>query len=88
MATRDTIQEFEEIIRREVITGSAHARQAQTKTQDLDDVGSEFGSTRMSFETLDSQIAKRSHEDHESILNSKRKVQVAEGFQEENISRC
>ena len=53
--------------RREVITGTTHLRQATdwsaefdqaTSMQDLGDVGSVFGSTGMSFEALDSQIAK------------------------------
>ena len=43
--------------------------------QDLDDVGSVLGSTRMSFETLDSQIAEGL-----KIMSPERtrKVQVAE----------
>ena len=52
---------------RQVITGSTHLRQPTDwlaeidqaeSVQDLDDVGSVFGSTRMSFETLDSQLRK------------------------------
>ena len=48
--------------------------------QDWDDVGSVFGSTRMSCETLDSQVAK----DLMQIMNPEfeRKVQVAEELQE------
>ena len=60
---------------REVITGSSRPRQATdwlaeidqaTPVHDLDDVGSVFGSTRMSFENQYSQFAKGPHEDHES----------------------
>ena len=50
-----------------------------TSVQDLDDVGSVFGSPRMSFETLDSPIPKGLMQ----IMNPefKRKVQVSEELQ-------
>ena len=59
---------------REVITGSSRPRQATdwlaeidqaTPVHDLDDVGSVFGSTRMSFEHQYSKFAKGPHEGHE-----------------------
>ena len=85
---RDTMTSF----RREVITDSPHPRQAtdwlaesdQAKsTQDLDGVGSVFGSTTVSFETQDSQIANSLMK----IMNPEfqRKVQVAEELQEKKI---
>ena len=55
--------------RREVITGSTHPRQVTewlsqvdqaNSTQDLEDTGSPFGSTRMNFKTLDSKLQKTS----------------------------
>ena len=73
--------------RREVITDST-LRQAtdwladigQAKSMQDMDVGSLFGSTRMSFETLDSQIARG----FMKIMNPdfKRKVQVVQEQQE------
>ena len=75
--------------RLKMVTGSAHPRQAtcwlaefdQAKSmQDLYDVGFVFGSTRMSFDTLQSQIANGLMK----IMNleCKRKVQVAQELQE------
>ena len=80
---------------REVITGSTLPQRAvavlakmdqTTSMQDLDDVGSVFGSTRMIFKTLDFQIAKGLMK----IINpeSRRKVRAAEEFHEKKMPRC
>ena len=74
MARCDSVQELEDSFPREVITGSTRPRQATdwlaeidqaTPVHDLDDVGSVFGSTRMSFEHQYSKFAKGPHEGHE-----------------------
>ena len=72
-----------------MIAGSAHPRQATdwladidqtTSMQDLDAVGSVFGSTWMIFETRDSRIAKGPMEIMNPAFN--RKDHVAEDLQE------
>ena len=63
------------------------AREWLADIEDLDDVGSVFGSTRMSFDTPDSQIA----EGLMKIMNlafNKEKFRWPKNFKQRPISRC
>ena len=80
MATLATVQELEDIIPMRGDMGSAHPPPAtdwlagidQAKSvQYLDDDGSVFGSTRMSFDPPRFRKCETPHEDHESGVQKK-----------------